>query len=113
MKTTPEEARIARTESIFRHVNEGIAETAEFFGSQKTEFVCECADPACQHRVDLPLEEYEEVRSDSTRFLVAEGHVEPGYERVLERRRGYAIVQKLGHKLEAMVRRTDPRTNSV
>ena len=113
MKTTTEEARIARTESIFRHVNEGIAETAEFFGSEQTEFVCECADPECQHRFEVPLDEYDDVRADGTQFVVADGHEEPGYERIVERRRGYSVVQKVGRTLEGLVRRADPRSNSA
>jgi hypothetical protein len=113
MTPTQEEARIARTESVFRHVNEGIAETAEFFGSEKAEFVCECADPVCQHRLEVPLGAYDEVRADSTHFLMATGHEEPDFERVIEQRRGYAVIQKLGRTLTALVRRSDPRTESA
>ena len=112
-KTTPEEARIARTETVFRHVNERIAETAENFGSDETQFVCECADPSCQHRLEVPLEEYEEVREEATHFLVAHGHEVPRYERVVTHRSGYAIVQKVGRALAAAVRRTDPRTDTA
>jgi hypothetical protein len=105
-----EESRIARTETVFRHVNERIAETAEGFGSsEETVFVCECADPDCQHRLGVPIAEYEEVREESTHFIVAEGHEVPGYERVLEKRSGYAVVEKFTRRLAAMVRRTDPR----
>jgi hypothetical protein len=109
VKPTAEEARIARTETVFRHVNERIAETADRFGSDETEFVCECADPGCQHRLAVPLEEYEHVREDGTRFLVAQGHELPQYERVLKKRRGYAIVEKFRRGLAAAVRRSDPR----
>lgn len=109
MKATPEEARIARTETVFRHVNERIAETADHFGSDETEFVCECADPDCQHRLAVPLDEYEHVREDGTRFVVAQGHELPQHERVVTRRRGYAIVEKFRRGLAAAVRRTDPR----
>jgi hypothetical protein len=113
MKTTPEEARIARTENLFRHVNERIAEAAESFDTDQAQFVCECADANCQHRLEVPLEEYEEVRENGTHFLVAEGHRLPGFEQVVKHRRGYAIVQKVGRALAAAVRRTDPRTDSV
>jgi len=113
MKTTPEEARIARTETVFRHVNERIAETAEFFGSGQTEFVCECADPTCQDRLEVPLDEYEQVREDGTHFLVAAGHEVPRYEHVVKHRRGYAIVQKFRRRLAAAVRRTDPRAGTA
>jgi hypothetical protein len=113
MKPTPEEARIARTENVFRHVNERIAETAEDFGSAEPVFVCECADPDCQHRVDVPIEEYEKARSDGTHFIIAPGHEEPGYERVVKKRRGYAVVEKFRRRLAALVRRSDPRADAT
>jgi hypothetical protein len=110
---TEEEARIARTESAFRRVNEGIAETAEFFGSDETEFICECADAECQHRIETPLEVYEDVRAEPTQFLVADGHEIPAYEHVRRRRRGYLIVEKVARGLAAAVRRTDPRSETT
>jgi hypothetical protein len=112
IEATEEETRIARTETVFRHVNERIAETAEGFGSDESVFVCECADPDCQHRLDVPLDEYEEVRDESTHFIVAKGHEVPVYERVVETRPGYAIVEKFTRRLAAMVRRTDPRAQT-
>ena len=42
--------RRARTEALFRDVNERIAESAERFSADSAEFVCECADPGCAHR---------------------------------------------------------------
>lgn len=38
------------------------------------EFLCECADPDCTDRVAVTLQEYEEIRSESTHFLVRPGH---------------------------------------
>lgn len=104
-----EEARIARTESLFRHVNERIAETAERFDSDETEFLCECADANCHHRLELPLEKYEEVRGNPTTFVVADGHELPDHEKVVERGDPYLVVRKVGRALKAAVRRTDPR----
>ena len=69
-----EDLRAARTEALFRDVNERIAESAERFGSHDASFVCECDAADCTHRVRATLEEYEEVRADGARFLVAEGH---------------------------------------
>jgi hypothetical protein len=111
--TTEEEARIARTESAFRHVNERIAESSERFESGEAEFVCECADAECQERIEAPLEEYEEARSEGTQFIVAEGHEVPAYEHVRRQRRGYLIVEKVARGLAAAVRRTDPRSSSA
>jgi hypothetical protein len=112
MKPT-DETRIARTESVFRHVNERIAETAEGSETDESVFVCECSDPDCQHRLEVPLDTYEEVRAEGTRFIVAEGHEEPGYERVVKKRQGYAIVEKFTRRLAALVRRSDPRAETT
>ncbi len=108
---TPEEARIARTESVFRHVNERIAETAERFGSGDAEFVCECADAGCHHRVDATLSEYEEARQEPTTFLVAEGHEVPAHERIVKQRRDHYIIRKVTRPIAAAVRRSDPRAH--
>jgi hypothetical protein len=107
-----DEARVARTESVFRHVNERIAE-ASATESDHTFFVCECADPDCHDRLHVPRDQYEEVRSESTHFIVAEGHDVPKFERVVEKRRGYAVVQKFKRRLATLVRRTDPRAETV
>lgn len=108
-----EEARIARTESVFRHVNERIAEASEQFDSDDAVFVCECADPDCHDRLHVPRQRYEEVRTESTHFLIAEGHEMPEYERIVEKRGGYAVVEKFRRRLAALVRRSDPRANEV
>ena len=110
---SPEETRIARTESAFRHVNERINEAAQRFDSGNADFVCECADPECHDQVDTPLETYEDVRSRPTTFLVAKGHEIPAYEHVRRRGRGYLIVEKVGRSLKAALRRSDPRAESA
>lgn len=103
------EVEMAETEAVFREVNERINETAQRFASGEATFVCECADPDCTARVDLPLEEYEEVRQDGTHFLLCDGHEVPTIERVVSRRRGYAIVEKFHATVARIVRRRDPR----
>ena len=47
----------ARTEALFRDVNERIAESAQRFEAEATQFVCECADPHCTHRLEVTLDE--------------------------------------------------------
>lgn len=111
--TTEEEARIANTESVFRHVNERIAETAERFDAAEAEFVCECADAECHHRIEAPLDDYEQVRAEATTFMVAEGHEVPAYEHVRKRRLGYLVVEKMTRGLRHAVRRTDPRAETA
>ncbi len=101
--------RIAKTEALFRSVNERIAETAERFESEEAEFVCECSDTACIERVEARLDDYEQVRSDGTHFLLVPGHEDTRIERVVGRRRRYAIVEKWHRSVARHVRRFDPR----
>jgi len=100
---------MARTESAFREVNEAIAKTAARFDASEADFVCECADPECAHRITAELDDYEDVRADATRFIVARGHDEPAIERVVRRRSDYDIVEKFGATIARIVRRLNPR----
>jgi len=102
-------AEIARNEAFFRAVNEGIAEASERFESVEAEFLCECGDANCTHRIEAPLEEYEAVRDHQTRFLVRPSHVEPEVEQVVRRRRRYAIVEKVDAVAARIVTRLNPR----
>jgi hypothetical protein len=104
-----DQAKMARTESAFREVNEAIAKTALRFEASETDFVCECADPGCAHRITADLDAYEEVRSEATHFIIAEGHEEPAIERVIERNGDYAVVEKFGDRIGAIVRSLNPR----
>jgi hypothetical protein len=109
---TTEINRIARTESLFREVNERIAETAGRFGSEDAVFVCECADARCDERLSAQLDEYEHVRADGVRFLVAPGHEEPDYERVLYRHSDFQVVEKTkNRRLAQKVEELDPRSD--
>jgi hypothetical protein len=104
-----DEITAARTEAIFREVNEAIAKTAETFDAREADFVCECADPDCAHRVTASLSDYERVRSDGTHFLLVPGHDVPAVERVIVRAPGYWIVEKFSELLSQNVRRLNPR----
>jgi len=59
-------------------------------------FVCECAAVGCTTRVEATLAEYQIARAQPTRFLVAPGHMDPDYERVVTTNERFAIVEKLG-----------------
>lgn len=110
MKREPE--LMAKTEALFRDVNERIATTAEHFGSDDAEFVCECADPKCVKRLEVPLEVYEGVRADPTTFILATGHEEESIETVVDERRRYQIVEKVNRKVVEVVKKLDPRADS-
>ena len=101
--------QIAKNESLFRDVNERIAEASDRFESNDAVFMCECADAACTERIEVPLDEYERVREAGTHFLLAPGHVEPKVERIVRNRRQYAVVEKIDAVVARVVRRLDPR----
>jgi hypothetical protein len=109
---TTEINRIARTESLFRHVNARIAEIAENLGSGDAVFVCECSDAGCDERLPAQLDEYQQIRADGVRFLVAPGHEETDYERVLYRHGDFQVVEKSkNRRLAQKVEELDPRSD--
>jgi len=99
----------AQTESLFRDVNERIAESAQRFDSESTAFVCECSDPTCTARVHATLDEYEEVRADGATFLTTPGHADEDIERVVSDRGRFQIVEKIQRAVRATVKRLNPR----
>jgi hypothetical protein len=101
--------KIARTEAIFREVNERIAETAGRFDAEETAFVCECADTHCTHRVQLSLDDYEEVREHGARFVVVAGHEDERVEAVTEEVGPHAVIEKHHPLVRPLVIALDPR----
>jgi hypothetical protein len=104
---------LARIEALFRAINERIQEVATRLrmDAERVEFICECADPTCTQRVRLTLEQYESVRSLSTRFVVVPGHeATPLVERVVFRNPAFSVVKKVG-VAGAVADEADPRRN--
>lgn len=104
------EERLAQNEDFFRSVNERIRDLAGRHGSDehRYEFLCECGDTACVERVTLSLEEYEAVRADATRFVLAEGHDDATIEKVVESAPDHVVVEKVG-VAGAVAQALDPR----
>ena len=96
---------------MYRVANERIRawpERQEAAYAESADYFCECADTSCRQQVSMAPDEYEAVRTDSRRFVVAPGHVYPEVERVAEEHDDYAVVEKfqpVAHVVEA----TDPR----
>jgi hypothetical protein len=99
----------ARTEALFRDVNERIAESAQRFDADSTQFVCECADPNCTNRLEATLDEYEEVRADGATFMLADGHEHDDIEQVIQRKARFNIVEKVQSTVRSTVERLNPR----
>lgn len=104
-----EHERRATTEALFRDVNERIAESAAQFDAEETDFVCECADVSCTHRLTASLAEYEDVREDPTTFLLVPGHEQRDIERVVWDRGRFRVVEKFQEVVRRTVIRLNPR----
>ncbi len=104
------ERQIGVNEALFRAVNEEIERlNAQLHGPRHMQAVCECGDAHCVERLEIPLEEYERVRKDARRFIVAPGHEIPDVETVLERYDRYFIIEKVTPEPEWIAEETDPR----
>jgi hypothetical protein len=93
--------RLAKNEALFRDVNERISDINQELapGTPNPEeidgLICECSDPECLERVGpLTITEYERVRADPTRFMIAAGHQAEDVERVVDRQPSYWVVEK-------------------
>jgi hypothetical protein len=93
-----EEERLAKNEVLFRSVNEAIEQQALRFGGieDEYEFVCECSSTECVERVTLTLRQYEQVRAEGTRFVLAPGHANPEVELVVRSTTSHQVVEKDG-----------------
>ena len=100
-----QEQRLALNEALFRDVNERIREISDTFGQKDStyDFLCECSDPECAERVVLTSAEYEFVRADSTRFVVAKGHAMPEIESVVDQAKEHVVVEKEGAAADVAV----------
>jgi hypothetical protein len=106
-----DEVKRGRTEALFRDVNERIAESAQRFDADRTQFVCECGDPNCTHRLAATLDEYEDVRADGATFMLTPGHADTDIEKVIEDRGRFQIVEKVQKTVRATVQRLNPRAS--
>lgn len=103
--------RAAKNEIVLRDLNERLRRQPASRSQRLWEWVCECADMTCMKPIELSIEEYDAVRSATTRFAVAPGaeHVNPEIERVVQREERYWVVEKIGAGAE-IIKAFDPRS---
>jgi hypothetical protein len=102
--------RLAKNESLFREVNERIAEAAKrTLVLPDAEFLCECGRQDCLERIVVRLDEYEAIRAHPDRFLLVFGHEQPEVDRVIDTGGDYVIVEKVGEAGE-IAEELDPRS---
>jgi hypothetical protein len=90
--------RAAANEARFREANEQIDEKVHELGSldRPAPYLCECEEERCTTIVLLTAEEYEHVRGDPRRFVVAPGHQED--DQVVDRHDGFTVIEKTGEE---------------
>ena len=90
---------MAKNEAVHRAVNREIEHVAEDFGERGAdtiEVLCECGQPRCTSLLSLTIGDYDRVHGQRDRFIVAQGHVDPELERVVEEADEYFVVDKFG-----------------
>jgi hypothetical protein len=91
----PRDERKAHNQTLFRSVNERIAELSAKFGEHGDAgllfFICECPQIGCRSFVRAPLEVYQRVYDEPGLFLVLKGH-EDGGKAIVADLGGYLIV---------------------
>jgi hypothetical protein len=114
----------AENEAIFREYNESVQdgfsklhELAKETGykdlprktSKPLSFHCECADENCQKRINLTLQEYENVHSDRYLFTVMPGHDSPKIETVVRKEKEFWVVKKfeVPPEVDSILNKTD------
>jgi hypothetical protein len=97
--------RVATNQATLRRLNEGVDSEG---GSGVIAFRCECGQLGCNRLVPLSRAEYEAVRADARRFVIAPGHLVSELEREVERHGEHAVVETHPHT-SAFAERTDPR----
>jgi hypothetical protein len=100
--------RAARNQSLLREANERIAALEGRPPSLLFEWLCECCLDGCDATVSLSTDEYRDVRSHATRFVVESGHVDQAVERVVSATDRYEVVEKQERAAEVAAH-FDPR----
>jgi hypothetical protein len=103
--------RIGLNEALFRSINERIEglnrDFAELSGT--INIVCECGEIRCAERIDLPLAEYERLRSEPTHFAIVPGHEINEVEQIVSECADYHVVEKHPGTPAALAAQTQPR----
>jgi hypothetical protein len=103
------EAAINETRS--RQTNEWIEEANDSFGARNVmdEYRCECSDGLCASIVSLTRIEYEAVRANGLRFVIATHHENPELDGLIAEHERYSVVAKLPGEPARIALGSDPR----
>lgn len=101
----------AKNQFRFRDFNEWIKASNGRMPTHRPvhEYICECSDAACRQAIELSDQEYEEIRSYSSRFAIAPNHEDPEYDRVLSQYPRFSTIEKLPGEAARLAAESDPR----
>jgi hypothetical protein len=102
----------ATNQTIFREMNEWTQEGNDArlgVGPRFDVYLCECSDRRCTEPITLTRQEYEAVRSDAVRFVIALNHENPEIDQVVQENERFATVEKFHRPSMQVARATNPR----
>jgi hypothetical protein len=79
-----------------RHANERLHDAVEDVvpDAAPIPFLCECAAEFCDARVEVTLEQWEEIAAEPQHFVMVAGHERSEGEKVIGMVREYEVVEK-------------------
>ena len=95
--------RIGENEAVFRNVNQMVRP----LDAEVMTILCECGDASCRDQVVIALDEYEQVRNDSTQFILRPRHEAGEAEEVVSKHLEFWIVRKRPGVPAEIAHRTD------
>ena len=92
------QGRERRTENqaLRREANERIVEVMAHMAGVEVapiEIICECGDESCRTLLPIDQAVYAHIRADGDVYVVARGHEEPAFERLVRYVDGYVVVE--------------------
>ena len=95
----------------FRDFNEWIKASNRRMGDTDPThgYICECTDGSCRQPVELNDQEYEAIRADGARFVMAVNHENPEFDLVVAQNKRFATIEKLPGESARIALDSDPR----
>ena len=105
-------AQEAINQTIFREMNEWTqddADAREGLERPMDTYLCECGDAGCSDPIRLTRSEYEDIRSEPTRFALALDHENPEIDSVVGENERFTTIEKSFGQASRIARASDPR----
>jgi hypothetical protein len=105
----------ARRRGVYRELNDQLAQLDSTFHASKPAATirvtlrCECGNPACVRAIPMMLSDYERVRAEPRRSVIAPNHEDPEVEVVIGGDRFHSVVETFAGAASRIPVDTDPR----